>query len=235
MQEITEKVLSSEIDDTVHITVVITGMVGFGKSTLAIALCHQPRIKKCFPSGFLRISLGQMPKNKYYLLITIYRKLTGNDWTNPVANTQDEITEHEKLSYLSEELNTLCNPNLLVIIDDVWDARNAIDYAEIFSGCKIIITTRRKDVALKIHCKHKMTIDSMTASEAVQLLTQDIEELKDTDTVIGNKLNELASNLLNWPLLLYLVRAQLHEKCKNMPNSPLAAIEQVTKNFLIMD
>ena len=231
MQEITEKVLSTEIDNTVHITVVIAGMAGFGKSTIAIALCHQPLIKRHFHNGFLRIQLGLTPRNKCYMLSQIYRALTGNTWSNPTSNPQGAVSEDDTVTCLSEELNTLCkmNPKLLVIIDDVWDVDDAVDYAKIFSGCKIVVTTRRKDVASSIDCKYKVCVDSMESSEAIQLLTFKIEEFQINNSAIVKQLEELAMNLHNWPLLLKLVRGQLHNYCTTMP--PLAVIEQVTKKL----
>ena len=233
LQEITGKVLSTEIDNTVHITVVITGMAGFGKSTIAVALCHQRLIKKHFPNGFLRIQLGITPRNKCYMLCQIYHTLTGNTWTNPTSNPQGAVSEDDMVTCLSEELNTLCkrNSRLLVIIDDVWDFKDAEDYVEIFSGCKIVLTTRREDVASSIDCKHKIHVDSMESSEAIQLLTFNITELQFNNSDIAGQLNELAMNLHNWPLLLNLVRGQLHIHCKANPNSPFAVIKQVTKKL----
>ena len=236
LQEISEEILSSEIDNTIHVTVIITGMAGFGKSTMATALCYHSSIKKYFSNGFLRITLGPIPKNKIALLSQIYRSLTGNTWINPAASVQGvEITDVEALSCLSDELNALCrgHPRLLVIIDDVWEVKDALDYAEIFSGCKIVVTTRRRDVAQSIDHKLEICIDSMEASEAIQLLTFKVydHELQTNDSVIVDELNNLAVNLHKWPLLLNLVRGQLSKYSKRLPNSPLAVIEQVTKKL----
>ena len=234
LQEISENIFNSEIDNTVHVTVIITGMAGFGKSTLATALCYHPAIKKYFSSGFLRILLGPIPKNKIVLLSQIYRSLTGSTWTNPAANAQGaEITEDEATSCLSEELNALSkgHPRLLVIIDDVWEVKDAVDYAEIFSGCKIVVTTCRKDVALSVDHKLEICIDSMELSEAIQLLTFKVKELQLIDSATVDELNDLAMSLHKWPLLLNLVRGQLCRYCKRLPNSPLAVIKQVTKKL----
>lgn len=233
LKEITEKVLTTEIDNTIHITVVITGMAGFGKSTLAKALCHQQLIKKHFRSGFLVIELGPKSMSKSLKLCEIYLMLTGYRWTNPTACVQGTINEDEMIACLSKELKAFCkrNPKLLVIIDDVWQVEDAEDYAEIFSGCKIVLTTRRKDVASSIHCKHIIHIDSMESFEAIQLLTFKIDELQGIIPKIVDQLNELAINLHNWPLLLNLVRTQLYKCCIGMPNSPLAVIKQVTKRL----
>ena len=225
--------MSAKIDNTFHISVVITGMAGFGKSTIAIALCHQPLIKKHFPNGFLRIQLGVTPKDRYSMLSLIYRELTGNAWTNPINSAQGTVCEDDMVTCLSRELNSLCkrNSKLLVIIDDVWEVEEAVDYAKTFSGCKIVLTTRRKDVASSIHCKHKICVDSMESSEAFRLLTSEIKDLQINNSVTESQLNELAINLYNWPLLLNLVRGQLDNHCKTMPNSPLAVIERVTKKL----
>ena len=233
LKEITEKVLSTDINNTIHITVVITGMAGFGKSTLAKALCHQQLIRKHFRNGFLVVELRPKPRNKCLMLCEIYHMLTGNRWTNPTASVQGSINEDEMIVCLSKELNRLCkgNPHLLVIIDDVWEMEDAVDYAEIFSGCKIVLTTRRKDIASSIDCKHKVLIDSMELFEANQLLTFKIEELQTISSEIVDQLNELAMNLHNWPLLLNLVRGQLYKCCKSMPNSPLSVIKNVKKKL----
>ena len=63
------------------------------------------------------------------------------------------------------------NPKLLVVIDDVWEVEDAEYYAEIFSGCKIALTSCRKDVSSSIDCKHNVCIDSMELPEVIQLLT----------------------------------------------------------------
>ena len=229
LQEISEKLLSSKIDNIVHVTVIIQGMAGFGKSTLATALCYHPSIKKYFSNGFLRITLGPTPKNKFKLLSWAYRKLTGNMWTNPAPS----VDATSDISYLSEELTALCkgHPKLLVIIDDVWEVKDAIDYAEIFSVCKIVLTTRRKDVPSFVEYKHEVCVNSMELPEAVQLLTYKINKLKIDDTATVDQLNNLAVNLHKWPLLLYLVRAQLDRQCKCMPTSPLTVIERVTNRL----
>ena len=229
LQDISEKLLSSKIDNIVHVTVIIQGMAGFGKSTLATALCYHPSIKKYFSSGFLRITLGPMPISKFKVLSRVYQKLTGNAWTNPAASLAD-ISD---ISCLSEEITTLCkgHPKLLVIIDDVWEVKDALDYAEIFCGCKIVLTTRRKDVPSFIEHKHEVCVDSMELPEAVQLLTSRINKLQIVDAAVVDQLNNLAVNLHKWPLLLYLVRAQLDRQCKCMPTSPLTVIERVTNRL----
>ena len=229
LHEIAEKVLSvsTKSDNIIHVTVNIQGMAGFGKSTLAIALCYEPCIQKYFTDGFYKISLGPKSRNKYFLLSEAYHSLTGNRLTE--AN---KITEDEKIILLAEKLNKLCRKNskLLVIIDDVWKVSDAEYYARIFSGCKVVMTTRRKDVKASIACKHEVIVDSMALYEAFQLLTCEIKELQDADSVTSNKLDELAKNLLKWPLLLCLVRQQLYVACENTLE-PLVAIENVTKKL----
>ena len=179
------------------------------------------------------IQLGPTPRNKLFMLSQIYRILTGSTWTSPATSTQRTTSEDEMTACLLEELNVICkkNPKLLVIIDDVWEVGDAEYYAEIFSGCKIVLTTRRKDISSSIDCKHNISIDSMELPEAVQLLTFKTEQLQNLNTTIVDQINELAENLHKWPLLLNLVRGQLNKYCKAMPYSPLAVIKQVTKKL----
>jgi len=192
--DITEAVLKFEIDNTVGTTVTLLGWAGFGKTTLAKALCHQKKIKQYFLNGFLWISLGKHPQSSQMKLFQIYNQLTNK----PLS---DKISIEEKLHWYA----TNYLQRLLVIIDDVWDANDAKVYAEIFSCCKIILTTRSNSISIEIPPKAEIKAQEMSSDEAMMLLTNNIIDIDSLNSSERHMLETLSMDLHRWPLLLSLV------------------------------
>ena len=221
-----------EAGDNVDVNLLVTGMGGYGKSTLTKALCHHSSIKKCFPGGFLWIHVGPMPKVRpIAMLLSIYNDLTGRKW-NPIAsNVQVQLTEEEIMATLPKALQSICNnKKLLVIVDDVWETKDLHAYIKTFSCCKIVVTTRRNDLTNTFSCGSEVSIEGMTTFEAIELLA--IKEFHVLKPSTNDKLHTLAINLHCWPLLLNLVRNQFQAHCKKMSSvSPDKIIEKVTQKL----
>ena len=192
---------SSDENSTVCIgtTVTIRGIGGIGKSTLAKALCYHPSVKKCFIHGFIWISLTPPRLSPEAILRDVYNKLTNNSVTCSYPLVKDRI----RLFFS----NFPCK--LLVIFDDVVNAKDVGEYVEVFSSCKTILTTRKNDINITIPSKKCFDIGPMNAFEAVQLLTWQIPQLATLSANDADKIQELAKDLYYWPLLLSLVRGQL--------------------------
>ena len=200
LESTTNAIMSGKIDVTMSTTVTLTGMGGFGKTTMAKALCHQPIIKKYFLDGFLWIKLGQHPPNPEMKLSQLYDQLTN-------VKLQGNFSPAEKLyCYVTNNLK-----RLLVIIDDVWDVNDAKIYAEVFSSCKIILTTCKNNVTTYISTKKVIKVEEMSFQEAVQLLTFSVTDAHKVNSSEEQTLKNLATDLHRWPILLSLVRNQLCE------------------------
>ena len=121
--------MTSNITPTIGTTVTIRGIGGIGKSTIAKALCHDPLITEHFVNGFLWISLTPPLLNPMTMLSEIYQRLTGKCATTNISVLQSEIRL------------LVCNPlcKLLVILDDVWEAKDAMMFVDVFSSCKMIV------------------------------------------------------------------------------------------------
>lgn len=95
--------------DPVAITTAVTGAGGFGKTTMACALCHDDDIILAFDDGTLWTTLGENP-NVADALAKLYAGLTGErpafKDAEDAATTLAEKFEHK---------------NCLIVIDDVWD------------------------------------------------------------------------------------------------------------------
>src|SRR6516164_4937735 len=95
-------------ENLVAITTALQGAGGYGKTTLAIALCHDDRVMDAFDDGILWITLGQNP-NVLGELTKLYKALTG-DQLAFVDEKDAELKLREKLE----------NRNCLLVMYDVW-------------------------------------------------------------------------------------------------------------------
>ncbi|NJL34372.1 MAG: hypothetical protein HC893_11510 [Chloroflexaceae bacterium] len=69
--------LCSSDSGPVAITAALAGVGGFGKTTLAKAICHDARVQAAFPAGVLWVEVGQEPGNLIGKLEDLVLHLTG--------------------------------------------------------------------------------------------------------------------------------------------------------------
>ena len=216
MDTIVAKVLETTSNlDTCKNVIAITGVGGFGKSTIVVALCHHPLVQKKFTNGFLFIELGPQATDPKIKLHEIYFDLVGDNISNP---------ESEIIKLTKYDLH-----NLLVIIDDVWHAEDAKPIIKAFSNCHIVFTTRNNDIAQLLTVNHDniVEIGPMTLDEAVFLLSNKQFELNKISVEVLELLKQLAEDAHMWPLLLCLIRGQLnhHLKLHGQVNTVVKSIQ----------
>ena len=90
-------------------TVVLYGNGGFGKTTLAAALCHEDAAITAFDAGVLWVTLGENP-NLVAELTKLYAALTGQ--------RPDFVDAEDAAFNLGQRLG---DASYLLVIDDVWD------------------------------------------------------------------------------------------------------------------
>ena len=216
LDEIAVKLLQVNNDPNKYETAVtITGAGGFGKTTTVISLCYYPIVHKQFTDGFLFIELGSQATDASVKLRAIYNLLTDQQCKINVVE--------QKVNQLTWEYYR----NLLVIIDDVWHVEDAEPLVKAFSNCKIILTTRMKDIEQFIPSQTSVTIGPMIMSEAISLLTNGIIDNSQLLPEDMSLLNELAQDVYLWPLLLSLVRGQLSHNLKQFHLSYHEAIQNL--------
>jgi len=186
-------------------TLTISGAGGFGKTTTAVMVCYHPAVQEQFTDGFIFVELGPQATDPSIKLNRLYHLLTGkNIGQGDINHAEQEM----------KQLTSTYHHNLLVIIDDVWNVEDAEPLIKAFSNCKIILTTRMKNVEQYIPTIESMAIGPMMKSEAVSLLTNkvvDVGHLPQKDILL---LEELAEDVHLWPLLLSLIRGQLFHGIK---------------------
>ena len=180
--------------------VTITGVGGFGKTTAVVSLCHHPLVKEYFTDGFVFVELGPQATDPSVKLFQLYHLLTG------------EHLKYCDISIVQQELKQQTNAfyrNLLVIIDDVWHIEDAEPLVNAFINCKIILTTRMKNIEQHIPSQQSVIIGPMTQNEAISLLTNEVIDNSQLSQEDKSLLNKLAQDVHLWPLLLSLIRGQL--------------------------
>ena len=222
LRKISSAILNSDITPTIGTTVTIRGIGGIGKSTIAKALCHDPLIKEHFTDGFLWISLTPPLSSHVNILTEVYYRLT------------DKLFELNNAAILKSKIKSFVSTHpckLLVILDDVWDAGDALVFADVFSSCKIVLTTRKMDINSVIHPKVCFDVDPMSIDESLQLLSFQIIDLKMLCASDVSKMQDLARDLHCWPLLLNLVHGQLYVHCIEWNESPQDAMLKVKQKL----
>ena len=222
LDKICSAILNSDINPTIGTTVTIRGIGGIGKSTIAKALCHDFLIKEHFTDGFLWISLTPPLSSHTNMLSEVYYRLT------------DKLLELNNAAILKNKIKSLVSTHpskLLVILDDVWDAEDALVFTDVFSSCKIVLTTRKMDINSVIHPKVCFDIDPMSIDESLQLLSFQIIDLTMLCASDVDEIQELARDLHCWPLLLNLVHGQLYVHCIEWNESPHDAMSKVKQKL----
>jgi len=192
-QEIKRILLEKRMGQTTAITTALRGAGGFGKTTLAMALCHDSDIQAAFPE-ILWVELGEQPPRALDLLNRLLAFLEGS---HTEAITLQEARERWHVALRDR----VC----LLVIDDVWQEEALSPFLRGGPQCMRLVTTRNdlllpKDAA-------RILIDTMNQHEAVALLCQD-KDLPDeiSQTRYQPRLEALAARLGRWPLLLTLAR-----------------------------
>lgn len=183
-------------EEPVAITASLSGAGGYGKTTLARALCHDERVKEAFDDGILWVMLGESPGD-----------LTGRveDLTYTLSGERPGFTNINAATARLVEL--LADRDILIVIDDVWSAAHLRHFMQGGPRCARLITTRNLDT-LPTNAR-KVEVDAMRQSEAVALLGAGF--LAEGE----EPLSALAARLGKWPLLLKLVNGTLRDRIVN--------------------
>ncbi len=106
-----EKLLDQRREEPVAITAALRGAGGYGKTTMARALCHDERIQQAFDDGILWVTLGEHPGN-----------LVGKveDLIYMLSHERPGFTGIDAAGVHLAEL--LADRDILLVVDDVWDA-----------------------------------------------------------------------------------------------------------------
>ena len=144
--------------DAVAITAALRGAGGYGKTTLAQKLAHDPEIVDAYLDGVLWAELGEKPGNVAGIISDLILMLTGERLAFESVNTA--------AAKLGETLGDL---RILLVIDDAWREQALRPLLQGGHNTTRLITTRRDDILPRQ--TERQPVDAMSASEALALLS----------------------------------------------------------------
>jgi hypothetical protein len=129
--------LTPDRSQPVAIATALSGAGGFGKTTLAAALCHDEDMVANFDDGILWVTLGQTP-DVLGTLLTAYAALTGE---RPGFAGQEDAAFQ-----LGQKLE---QRTCLLVIDDVWNAEHLRPFLRGGKSSARLFTTRDANIAAR--------------------------------------------------------------------------------------
>lgn len=183
--------------DAVAITAALRGAGGYGKTTLAKALAHDPDIEDAYFDGILWLELGEKPDNLSSLISDLIEILTGD---RPGLENITAAT-----AKLGEALG---DRRILMIVDDAWRTQDLTPFLHGGPRVTRLITTRLNRVLPSQTVRQ--AVDAMTMEQARELLSSGLPP--DQARAHTAELGALAGRLGEWAQLLRLVNGFLRER-----------------------
>ena len=205
--ELVTSLLNKDHGGAIAITAALRGAGGYGKTTLAKAICHDEDILEAFYDGILWTTLGESPGDLTGRVGDLIEILTG------------KRSGFEGLDAATSRLvELLADRHILIVIDDVWNRVHLKPFLQGGPLCARLITTR--DSSSLPESAARIPVDAMQENEAVKLLKAGLP------TADGEAMQKLAADLGKWPLLLKLVNSALRRSDNVDINQALAYVNE---------
>jgi hypothetical protein len=195
---IVSALLDEQRENPVAITAALRGAGGYGKTTLAMAICHNERVQEAFDDGILWVTLGEKVSEN-----DLISKL--NDLILVLSGKRSQAIELRTLTLQFAEL--LAERDILLVIDDVWQPEHLKPFLHGGKRCARLITTRN-DHTLPPEA-HKINVDALRDDEALALISAGLPN--------GERaaLQRLAERLHNWAQLVKLANGVLRNRLEH--------------------
>ncbi|HLG65533.1 MAG TPA: tetratricopeptide repeat protein [Ktedonosporobacter sp.] len=139
----------------------LQGMYGVGKTALAITLAHDRTIQRNYYDGILWIGVG--PRPNLVGLLSRWGTLLGM----PSHETASLTTIHSWQQAIHDAIGLR---HMLLIIDDVWKAEDALAFKIGGPNCSHLITTRFREIAFHFGGANSITLTELNEEDSIQLL-----------------------------------------------------------------
>ncbi len=190
---------------------VLLGLPGVGKTALAAALAHDPKVRRQF-DGILWAGLGPNPNS--VLLLSRWGKRLGIDG---IIETKE--------AWMETLRSTLAGQTFLVIIDDAWKPEDVLFLQVGGPQCVYLITTRFPRLATALTADGTMRIEELSLNDGMTLLRQRVPQVI---THEEHKIEALVQAVGGLPLALTLMGNYLRKHAYSGPTRRMTdAIERL--------
>jgi hypothetical protein len=176
---------------------VLHGIGGIGKTSFAIALAHDPEMRRAYPHGVLWAALGQTPN-----LLQLQ-----SAWGRALGDPQAGDLGYPDLVTGASQLRTFLRDRAcLLVVDDAWQGAH-VESAFLVGGPRslLLVTTRQAEVAQTLDAA-TFELEGMAEAEALALFECWSGALAEVDRSTATGLARAVDYL---PLALELIGAQI--------------------------
>ena len=124
------------VDERTLVVSAIAGLGGLGKSVLAAALVQDLELQARFADGILWVTLGQSPDLQTLL----------GDWIRELDKSREAFSANTLESASRYLHSLLAERQMLLVVDDVWNAAHAEWFRVGGEGCRVLVTTREAQI-----------------------------------------------------------------------------------------
>jgi WD40 repeat protein len=187
------QLVNAQGGEPIAIAAALRGAGGYGKTTLAKAVCHDERVQEAFDDGILWVTLGEHPGDLRGRVGDLIEALSG------------ERPGFEGIDAARARLvELLADRDTLIVVDDVWNRAHLKPFLDGGPRCARLITTRNLDT-LPANAR-TVNVDQMQEEEALASLSTGLSAGHRGDFAA------LVRRLGAWPLLLKLANGALRER-----------------------
>ena len=216
-EELINMLLDEKRENPIAITAALHGAGGYGKTTIAKALCHDERIQEVFDDGILWVTLGEKPDNIIGMIENLIYYLVKE---RPGFTSIDTAR-----AYFAD---LLADRDILLVIDDVWNLAHLRPFLQGGKRCARLITTRNNEVLpVNSQC---IQVDKMHEDEAVRLLSTGVSNII-SKADERRELSKLSETMGNWPLLLKLANGALRRRINTYHQSLSEALSYINRSL----
>ena len=172
----------------------IRGPAGFGKTTLAQQMCHSPAVRSAFSDGLLWVETGEHcdPARVVQLICDLCFQLEAQ---------RPQITDPEQAGF--HLARVLGERRILLVIDNVWSARDLSPFLIGAPNCTRLVTTRNARVCSSHTAE--LVLEAMSTREIERLLAMQLKGLS------SDRVHPIAGACHGWPLLAQIVAGAVRQ------------------------